>query len=208
VLFFLLTIITVAGAVLACSGSGGASNSGGKAVDDDDDSSPDDDDDNDDSSAPLNCRADGTVCTDPATGLMWQNGPTVGARSITWQEAKNYCAELSWGGFGGWRLPDIDELRSFIRGCPPTVTGGSCSVTDECLSYGCWNDTCGCGYGGGPGPGCSYWPAGISGELGSYPYWSSSTVAQHSHLAWWVQFGTGEILGGPIGVAILARCVR
>ena len=58
---------------------------------------------------------------DPATGLMWQRlGATV-ASSFTWSNRHStYCEQLSYAGYEDWRLPDIDELRSLIRGCPTT----------------------------------------------------------------------------------------
>jgi len=49
----------------------------------------------------------GTV-KDIRTGLMWaakDNG-----RSVTWQEAKEYCESYSDGGYTDWRMPTQDEL--------------------------------------------------------------------------------------------------
>ncbi len=173
----------------------------------DDDQSPGDDDD--DASAPLHCSADGTVCTDPFTGLMWQNGASVGANYLDWTAAQNYCAALTWGGYGGWRLPGLDELRSLIRGCPATQTGGSCGVTDECLSWsGCANETCGgCPYLGGPGTGGAYWPPGMSGAVGVV-YWSSSTVADIGKYVWEVGFNLGNLSYNAPGYGFSTRCVR
>ena len=139
---------------------------------------------------------------------MWQNGSQVGADWYTWQDAKDYCANLSWGGYSGWRLPDIDELRSLIRGCNGTETGGACGVMDGCLNGGCWNDPCsGCDYLAGPGSGGAYWPPEISGA--NYWYWSSSAVADDANLAWNIDFDYGHVYG--YGVHSLydgARCVR
>jgi hypothetical protein len=50
---------------------------------------------------------------DPATGLMWTGESTaVERRAMTWDEAGSYCAALSLGGFSGWRLPTLQEMRS------------------------------------------------------------------------------------------------
>jgi hypothetical protein len=55
---------------------------------------------------------------DPSTGLMWaEHGYTGRVRSIlhvrgrTWQESVDYCAALKLGGFTGWRLPTLDEVK-------------------------------------------------------------------------------------------------
>ena len=49
---------------------------------------------------------------DPSTGLMW-TGQSSGVRSnMTWDEAGGYCSSLTLGGFSGWRLPTIAEMRS------------------------------------------------------------------------------------------------
>jgi hypothetical protein len=56
--------------------------------------------------------------TDPATGLMWtkkNNGS-----DVTWQQASNYCQNLTLAGYSGWKLPTIDELDSIYDG---TVLG-------------------------------------------------------------------------------------
>ncbi len=186
--------------------------------DDDDRGSPyldddaDDDADDDDFYHPaFSCS--GEVCTDPAVGLMWQNEDTT---SYTrWESSIDYCESLDagdgFGGFHGWRLPTISELRSLIRGCPETVTGGKCNVTDDCLSCGeCWGDLCwNCEQFGGPGPEGRYWPEGMEGT--TYCYWSSSErTDSESASAWYANFAIGSIdrmdTSGSQGFG--TRCVR
>lgn len=55
---------------------------------------------------------------DPSTGLMWAehgySGQTHGLLQIhgrTWQESVDYCAALKLGGFSGWRIPTLDEVK-------------------------------------------------------------------------------------------------
>ena len=50
---------------------------------------------------------------DPSTGLMWTGQSSFGLQNImTWTEAGAYCSGLTLGGFSGWRLPAIPEMRS------------------------------------------------------------------------------------------------
>jgi hypothetical protein len=98
--------------------------------------------------------ADGAACpgwSDPASGLCWQD-PSNEAESI-WRDAMLYCEDLSLGGYGDWRVPTIDELRSFIRGCPATEAGGACGVTDGCFDSSCRVGCRGCPLHEGPARG-------------------------------------------------------
>ena len=168
-------------------------------TDDDDDASDDDDDD-----------VSGDTWTDSSTGLTWQNGDSC---CYKWGEAKSYCQTLNWSYYSDWRLPTISELRSLIRGCDATKTGGSCGVTDSCLGWeDCWNSDCdGCAAGGGPGPLGRYWPAELKGEGGFWDwYWSSSWVADGgaNGYVWYVVFDRGHILEDWVGNSNYVRCVR
>jgi hypothetical protein len=166
------------------------------AADDDDDKGDDDAD------------AASTVWTDHNTGLKWQNGEDVGLEEFTWQQAIDHCQTLDWGGYTDWRLPTISELRSLIRGCTPTVTGGQCGVTDSCLNHNnCWNDLCnGCEDYAGPGTNGLYWPNELTGQCCFY--WSASLVEPDNTGAWDVHFDGGLIGTDGVGFHIAARCVR
>jgi hypothetical protein len=48
--------------------------------------------------------------TDPATKLMWAK--ETNSSDVTWNQAKDYCANLRLAGYSNWRLPTIDELES------------------------------------------------------------------------------------------------
>ena len=119
---------------------------------------------------------------DSSSGLTWQNPPA--NNSMDWQSAKDYCANLSLDGHSDWRLPTISELRSLIRGCPGTVTGGACGVTDSCLDSSCWSesDCWSCSFSDGPADGC-YWPDEMEGPCNWY--WSSSPVEDYANYAWY-----------------------
>lgn len=158
--------------------------------------------------------------TDPTTNLTWQMPTAV--RVMDWYEAVDYCDNLYVEG-DGWRLPSINELRSLIRDCPATQTGGSCAVTNECLDlWECHSDACnGCEDGG-----CN-WPPELfyEGESNCVTsYWSSSTyhavipgsgqpTPEDGLNAWAVMFAGGLIgfseKSGEGGLReIRVRCVR
>lgn len=165
-----------------------------------------DDDDDDDNSGGTgdgdgdNDDASGETWTDPTSGLTWQAMPS--SDSMYWDDAKAYCDNLSLAG-GGWHLPTISELRTLIRGCDGTATGGPCGVTDECLDSSCLDESCyGCEYGGGSG---CYGPAEL--QQGCQDFWSSSPVTNLDGSAWHVDFRYGDLYGSDVwddGV----RCVR
>lgn len=155
-------------------------------------------------SAPSGAAAAGTW-RDPSTGLTWQNPAP--DKKMNWKSARSYCASLSLAG-GGWRLPKISELRSLIRGCGATQTGGGCGVTNSCRSWGgCSGSSCsnGCISGGGPANGC-YWPDEMVGICGWY--WSSSSVADRDARAFGVNFANGHVFYDGTGYGDRVRCVR
>lgn len=59
---------------------------------------------------------------DSASHLMWQRGePGQYFEAVP----KDYCAGLSLGGFDGWRVPTLAELRTLL------VTQGQCPLLDH-----------------------------------------------------------------------------
>lgn len=157
---------------------------------------------------------------DTTSGLMWQNVVPSGQADdcgIAWQEAVDYCNDLVLDNYDDWRLPSISELRSRIRGCPATMTGGLCGVTDNCTdASSCTNGMAceGCVTYQGPdtdstGAG-TYEPAGIPDIYGGF--WSSTTETYNYGLdAWNVDFQDGSV-GSQIktddGAYLWALCVR
>ena len=85
-------------------------------------------------------NGDGTV-TDTASGLMWQQATESGKG---WADALSYCEGLSLGGYTGWRLPNIRELKS-IRDygtSNPAInsSGYWSSTTYAYITSGVWGD--------------------------------------------------------------------
>ena len=149
--------------------------------------------------------------TDPSSGLMWQNNsPT---DFFSWERAIRHCEKLIWAGYIDWRLPTISELRSLIRGCPPTESDGVCGITDQCLSlYDCYDLTCvGCDSAMGHGSDGCYWPSDMNGDCYWLPiFWSSSRVdtSDEDYAAWHVGFYDGSVTQAYTGSSLNVRCVR
>ena len=57
------------------------------------------------------------VVKDNVTGLEWQQATASG--TYTWQQAIDYCNNLSLGGKDDWRLPTIKELTTLVDSSIP-----------------------------------------------------------------------------------------
>ena len=148
----------------------------------------------------------GGTWTDPTSGLTWQVTPR--GERVDWSDAKAHCAGLSPDG-GGWHLPTISELRSLIRGCPDTMTGGACRLTDDCLSSSCFSgsDCWSCARQRGPADGC-FWDAKLQGSCSGGGFWSSSPYEGEPEHAWCVDFDFGGVSGYSVSGPNRVRCVR
>lgn len=63
--------------------------------------------------------------------------------ALKWNEVGNYCRSQPTEPNRGWFWPSIDDLRSLVKECPATETGGSCTVTNQCYSQdSCFNAPC------------------------------------------------------------------
>jgi hypothetical protein len=142
---------------------------------------------------------------DKNTSLCWERQPTNVERE--WITAGEHCDD-------GWRLPNIDELISIIRGCRAgnsselqalsicTMTPAGCALNGKCTDC----NNCGmCTWGGGPdsgNEGC-YWEPELDGNCDIYL--SSSPDPDYTNQGWVVSFNygfTGTDSNGYI------RCVR
>jgi hypothetical protein len=145
---------------------------------------------------------------DSASGLLWEVTPSNG--SSDWAPAIDKCAALTLCGHDDWRLPTISELRTLVRGCASTQTGGSCSISDACLTRSCDVNCETCDGIQGPSDG-NFWPPELMGNSGYA--WSSSTVSDDTKSAWIAYFLFGwigdhpKLSTGPADAAS-GRCAR
>jgi hypothetical protein len=152
----------------------------------------------------------GSTWTDSSSGLTWELNPT--ANALNWADATTYCNNLTLAGIG-WHLPSISELRSLIIGCPATITGGHCGVTDDCTDYtlSCYYEACqGCASGGGPGIDGAYWNSALIGKT-TWGYWSSSEVTHvydSAPAAWLVNYTAAFVSSGTLDSLYSVRCVH
>ena len=120
---------------------------------------------------------------------------------MDWNEAQQYCEDLTEGGFTDWRLPNIDELRTTIKNCPKTETGGDCKVSEK---NGRWkpDGSCYCDYTENNG--------GYYSKLGdSDVIWLwSSTLSGNTNYAWLVSFHDGRVNNYNKSSNNYVRCVR
>jgi len=119
---------------------------------------------------------------------------------MSWEEAEAYCKNLNEAGYSDWRLPTVSELRSLIQNCPSTQSGGSCGITDTCLSSSlCKNKACN---------GCEDNNDVQYSKLGDKGFfWSSSLLDGNDNKAWYVDFNYASIHGHS-DKKKQVRCVR
>ena len=136
--------------------------------------------------------------------LIWSDRSP---NQMDWYEAKQYCEDLTEGGFTDWRLPNIDELRTTIKKCSKTEPGGECKVSEKNVRlssgdlepdkscYCEWRENNG-GYYSKLGDDDKVW------------LWSSSVRSDHSNNAWSVHFGYGDVHYVSKSRNGYVRCVR
>jgi len=132
---------------------------------------------------------------DPSFG-NWSKKST---NKMAWYNAKEYCDNLTENGYSDWRMPTISELRTLIKNCPATETGGKCKVDNDCLLTTCWSDVCQ----------CSNSSDGRYSKLrNTEELWSSSSSVDIELNSWSVNFGSGSMdYYGKVN-NLNVRCVR
>lgn len=169
------------------------------------------------------CTNNYSYWNDPSTNLTWQDPQkdayTPDDPGVGQQDAIRYCEELVLGGYDDWRLPNIDELRTIIRGNPDTMSDGDCPVHDGSSRADMYDPTCGAvaNYQG-PGDGGCYWTPELTGpcdkpdpaDEGIRPLETvSSTVASDD--PFWVGcvlFDEGAAVFNHIHSLADVRCIR
>jgi Protein of unknown function (DUF1566) len=201
-------------------------------TDSDADADTDSDSDTDaDIASPMVACAGGYL--DPDTNLCWQNPSSA---NMNWFEAAgvedtnnscegqscnpggaiNYCGDGTWGGFDDWRLPDVNELISLIRGCQNGSETGSFSLSTCKMSpAGCGvaSQSCGsvrdcapCDFDSGAGADGCYRDPALSGPC--FVYWSSSSYKQNPSKAFFIFFRDASVFHVEKEVGNFVQCVR
>ena len=145
----------------------------------------------------------GFACMDPDYLAKWSEKNST---SMNWDEAAGYCEDLVEGGYDDWRLPSISELRSLIRNCAVTETGGDCEIADWCVWVGeCNNDEC---------DGCPSAGDGRYSKLGdTRSLWSSTPVEGYEErgqygVAWQVEYARAQVRYASKQNPKPVRCIR
>lgn len=149
------------------------------------------------------CSGPGVYLGDwtPTEGRCWEKVPPDTYQ--TYSDAVARCEALVLDSHDDWRLPNINELRYLIDGCP---TAGCGLYDPSCLYEWCADDCVTCPLGGGPTGGC-YWRDGLGGACESY--WSSSPrLGEPGSAHWRVGFSSSSTLAYGDANVLLSRCVR
>ncbi len=147
---------------------------------------------------------------DSNSNLCWQSRPW--ETMAGYQEGCDYCNNLTLGGREDWKAPTITQLRTLIRDCPVTETGGACAVKVGSSFSDDWTSDCmGCNPNEGPSDEGWYWDPGLAPlpvDAANFTYqrfWSTSQLS--SIEAWTVHFGTAEVNYTSSADNIYTRCV-
>jgi hypothetical protein len=145
---------------------------------------------------------------DPTTGLMWQNPQA--PSSTQWANAVAYCEALVIGGFNDWRMPNLAELRTLVRGCPDSEPGGGCPIgKDGCFAYDCKKDCVQCQANQGPGANGCYWPRQFIGtcSITQQGIWSNSSLDDSDDM-WYLDYRVADFGYSCLNCGQVVRCVR
>lgn len=162
----------------------------------------DDDADTEQATLPECGEGSGTPCYDPESELIWSEKAE---NELNWENAKTHCEGKTDGGHNDWHMPNINELRTLIKGCENTICGGACGVVDtvesltSCLEENCWTSEC---------SSCDESSSSHSKFGDTTNFWSASTVSDNTERAWRVNFESGSVDNGNKSSEKNVRCVR
>jgi uncharacterized protein (TIGR02145 family) len=147
--------------------------------------------------------------------------------TMNWEEAADYCENLSVCGHDDWRLPNIDELRKLVKNCRKIAPEGECRISEndllsdmEAKEAGAWEGTCEgeweaeCGEGSCVCSGSQYPEVpGYFSEVddSNIELWSSSSVTDIENSVWTLRFSLSnsvDIVPENTHGAFSVRCVR
>ena len=172
----------------------------GDTTDDSDTAAEENDDDADTAPAIPECSGEASTfpCKDAVTGYIWSSKSN---GNIKGQNAAEYCENSTEGGLS-WKLPTIDELRTLIKGCDNTKTGGDCAISekDGKLSQDFWSSKCYCSD--------DSFDEGIYSIFGDTEnwFWSSSFRTEDSSM-WGVDFHQARVTAEDPATKAYVRCV-
>ena len=171
---------------------------------------------------PADCTNKYSYWKDSATKLTWQNPQkdayTPDDQGLGQPDALRYCEELVLGGYDDWRLPNIDEMRTVIRGNTSTETGGDCPVHDGSPMADMSNPACAPNKEfAGPGTDGCYWAPELTGVCDKpdpasegHPLEFVSSTVSKDNKDWvgCVLFDNGAVSFNHILSYADVRCVR
>ena len=75
----------------------------------------------------------GEIFKDSSTGLVWQDNSDAKNNEMSYEDAIEYCSDLSLAGKSDWRLPKIQELQSIvdIKKYKPAIKDGFKNVASS-----------------------------------------------------------------------------
>jgi hypothetical protein len=167
---------------------------------DDSDTDPAPDEDADTAPALPECKGASSVfpCKDAATGYIWSSKSNGSIKGIN---AAEYCENNTEGGLS-WKLPDIDEIRTLVKGCENTKTGGECQIgrKNGKLSQNYWSSKCYCSD--------DAFDEGIYSIFGDTEnwFWSSSLRVEDSSM-WSIDFHQARVTAEDPAAKAYVRCV-
>lgn len=120
-------------------------------------------------SSRFSCVMGDEAVLDKQTGKVWARNTDILEKSVPWEEAVAFCADVQIGGKKGWRLPTRGELISLLD------TSRSRPALPEMHPFTKINEI---GYGG----------------KGHVTYWTSNDYEGKSESAWMVSFNLGQVM--------------